>query len=33
MFYKFLRQIWRLFRGKHHDSSLDDVIKYMNNSK
>lgn len=33
MFYKFVRRIWRLLRGKHQDISLDDIIKYMNNLK
>lgn len=33
LFYKLVRGIWRLLRGKHQDISLDDIIKYMNNHK
>ena len=33
LFYKLVRRIWRLLRGKHQDISLDDIIKYMNNQK
>lgn len=33
MFYKFVRRIWRLLRGKNQDISLDDIIKYTNNLK
>lgn len=33
LFYKLVRRIWRLIRGKHPDISLDDVIKYINNHK
>lgn len=33
MFYKFVRRIWKLLRGKNQDISLDDIIKYMNNQK
>lgn len=33
LFYKLVRRIWRLIRGKHQDISLDDVIKYINNQK
>ena len=33
LFYKLVRRIWRLIRGKHPDISLDDVIKYINNQK
>ena len=33
MFYKFVRRIWKLLRGKNQDISLDDIIKYMNNLK
>lgn len=33
LFYKLVRRIWRLIRGKHPDISLNDVIKYINNHK
>ena len=33
LFYKLVKRIWRLLRGKHQDISLDDIIKYMNNQK
>ena len=33
LFYKLVRRIWRLIRGKNPDISLDDVIKYINNQK
>ena len=33
LFYKLVRRIWRLLRGKHQDISLYDIIKYMNNLK
>lgn len=33
LFYKLVRRIWRLLRGKNQDISLDDIIKYMNNLK
>lgn len=33
LFYRLVRRIWRLLRGKHYDISLDDIIKYVNNFK
>lgn len=33
LFYKLIRRVWRLLRGKNQDISLDDIIKYMNNHK
>ena len=33
LFYKLVRSVWRLLRGKRVDISLDDIIKYMNNHK
>ena len=33
LFYKLVRRVWRLLRGKCVDILLDDIIKYMNNHK
>lgn len=31
LFYKLVRRVWRLLRGKHPEISLDDIIKHINN--
>ena len=33
LFYKLVRKVWRLLRGKNQNISLDDIITYMNNHK
>ena len=33
LFYKLVRKVWRLLRGKNHNISIDDIITYMNNHK
>ena len=33
LLYRLVRRIWKLLRGKHYDISLDDIIKYVNDSK
>ena len=33
LFYKLVRRVWRLLRGKNQNISLDDIITYMNNHK
>lgn len=33
LFYKLVKRVWRLLRGKNSDISLDDIITYMNNHK
>ena len=33
LFYKLVRKVWRLLRGKNQNISLDDIITYINNHK
>ena len=33
LFYKLVRRVWRLLRGKNQNISLDDIITYINNHK
>ena len=33
LFYKLVRKVWRLLRGKNQNISIDDIITYMNNHK
>ncbi|GCL70019.1 hypothetical protein PAGU1579_17880 [Veillonella tobetsuensis] len=33
LFYKLVRKVWQLLRGKNQNISLDDIITYINNHK